>query len=58
MGNRNVEVDAQNVGFEGSAEAHSSFKVSKALDESAARCNWRLTNGEPRQPGEDISTNS
>lgn len=55
--NWNVEVDAQNVGFDRSAEAHSSFNISKALDETAARRYRRFTNGDVKQPIENISTN-
>lgn len=55
--NGNVEVDAQNVGSDGSAEAHSSFKIRKALDETAARRYRRLTKGDVKQPIENISTN-
>lgn len=55
--NRNVKVDAENAGSDGSAEAYSSFEIGKALDESAARLNWRCANGDVKQVIEDISTN-
>jgi len=33
-----IEIDAQNIGLDGSAKANSSFHISKPLDEAAAGC--------------------
>lgn len=40
QGNRNVKVDAKDIGFEGSAKASSGFKISQTLDEIAAWEGW------------------
>ena len=49
-GDRKVEVDAQNVCSECSAEAHCGFKINKALDEGAAWGHWWLTQSHIQQP--------
>jgi len=40
QGNWDVEVDAKNVSFEGSAKACSNFKIRKTLNEVAAWERW------------------
>lgn len=52
---RNVEVDAQNVSFNGSAEADGGFKVCKALDERAARRDGWLPKSHVEQAVQHIS---
>lgn len=57
-GERDAEVDAQNVCLDDSAKANSSLKISKALDETAARSLWRSTDDNIDQPTKQINTDT
>lgn len=55
-GDRNVEIEAQNVSFKGSAEADCSFKINEALNERAARGHWWLPQSRIEQAIQHIGT--
>ncbi|KAG5539837.1 hypothetical protein RHGRI_020154 [Rhododendron griersonianum] len=57
-GERDVKADAQDVCLDGSAKANSSLKISKALDETAARSRWRSTHNNIDQPTKQINTDT
>lgn len=48
--NRDVKVDSKNVGLNGSAKAHSNFKVHKPVKDSTARCIRRAPDNSPNRP--------
>ncbi|KAJ6705748.1 hypothetical protein OIU79_010430 [Salix purpurea] len=49
QGNRNVQVNAQDVGFDGGAKTNSSFEIGKITEKAAARALWGGTNDDVHQ---------
>ena len=52
-----VQIDPQNVGLKSRAEAHSSFKINKTLNEAAAWGLWRGAHDKVHQVIQQIGTN-
>lgn len=58
QGDGNVQVDAQNVGLDGCAEAYGSLEVNQSLNEAAAGSLGRGPNDEVKQALEHISAHA
>lgn len=55
-GERDVQVDPEDVGLDGGAEADGSLEIEQPLDERAARQLRRCPNGNVEQAAEKIGT--
>jgi hypothetical protein len=53
---RDIKIDAQNIGPDGSAKANSSFHISKPLDEAAAGHLWWGSNNKVHQVIQQVGT--
>ena len=55
---RNIKVDAQNIGLDGGAEAHGRLEIDQTGDERAARGFWRGSDDEVHQVIEQIGAHT